>query len=94
MQQILVRIVETIYQVAAISVGLVNQVPLLDLDYNEDSQADVDLNIVMTSAGALLEIQGTAERHPFTRKQLNQLLDLAENGLVDLLKSQKEVLQK
>ncbi len=81
-------------QVAAISVGLVNQVPLLDLDYNEDSQADVDLNVVMTSAGALLEIQGTAERHSFTRKQLNQLLDLAEKGLVDLLKFQKDVLQK
>ena len=83
-----------IEQVAAVSVGLVKGSPLLDLDYSEDSQADVDLNVVMTAAGSLLEIQGTAEREPFDRRQLNQLLDLAEHGLLDLQKSQNEALKK
>ncbi len=83
-----------IEQVAAVSVGLVKGFPLLDLDYSEDSQADVDLNVVMTATGSLLEIQGTAEREPFDRGQLNQLLDLAENGLSALQKSQREALKK
>ncbi len=70
-----------ISQVAAVSVGLVHGVPLLDLDYSEDSVADVDLNVVMASDDRLLELQGTAERAPFSRNQLNILLDIAESGL-------------
>ncbi len=81
-----------INQVAAVSVGLVNGQPLLDLDYKEDSQADVDLNVVMNSEKDLLEIQGTAEKEPFNRKQLTQLLDLAEKGLNDLQKSQRQMI--
>ena len=79
-------------QVAAVSVGLVGGTPHLDLDYSEDSRADVDLNVVMASDGQLLEIQGTAEGAPFSRAQLNQLLDLAEPGLNDLMSAQAEAL--
>ena len=77
-------------QVAAVSVGLVEGTALLDLDYSEDSRAEVDLNVVMTSDGRLLEIQGTAERAPFSRGQLNQLLDLAEPGLQRLFSAQTQ----
>ena len=76
-------------QVAAVSVGLVEGRALLDLDYSEDSRAEVDLNVVMDEAGQLLEIQGTAEGAPFSRTQLNALLDLAEPGLRALLDSQR-----
>ena len=79
-------------QVAAISVGLLNGLPLLDLDYSEDSIADVDLNVVMNSENSLLEIQGTAEKSSFTRSQLNVLIDLAELGIQQLHASQKAVL--
>ena len=79
-------------QVAAVSVGLVDGTPHLDLDYSEDSRAEVDLNVVMASDGQLLEIQGTAEGAPFSREQLNQLLDLAEPGLNDLMSAQAEAL--
>ncbi len=68
-------------QVAAVSVGLVKEKLLLDLDYSEDSNADVDLNVVMTSDGCFLEVQGTSEGTPMTRQDLNQSLDLAEAGL-------------
>tara|TARA_B100000700_G_scaffold310360_1_gene390832 strand:- start:137 stop:871 length:735 start_codon:yes stop_codon:yes gene_type:complete len=71
-------------QVAAISVGLINGLPLLDLDYSEDSIADVDLNVVMDANGNFLEIQGSAERLAFSRKQLNNLLDLAQQGITGL----------
>ncbi len=71
-------------QVAAVSVGLVEGQPLLDLDYSEDSRADVDLNVVMDDAGRFLELQGNAERAPFSRHNLNTLLDLAEPGLQGL----------
>jgi ribonuclease PH len=67
--------------VAAVSVGLVGGEPLLDLDYSEDSQADVDLNVVMTGDGRLVEVQATAERQAFTREQLDELLDLAAQGI-------------
>jgi len=79
-------------QVAAVSVGLVQGVPLLDLDYSEDSQADVDLNVVMDNNSNLLEIQGTAEGAAFSRSQLNGLLDLAEPGLHQLMNAQRQAL--
>ena len=66
---------------------------MLDLDYSEDSRAEVDLNLVQASDGRLLEIQGTAEGAPFSRGQLNDLLDLAEPGLSALMQSQQEALQ-
>ena len=79
-------------QVAAVSVGLVDGQALLDLDYREDSRAAVDLNVVMDDQRALLEIQGTAEGAPFSRRQLDQLLDLAEPGLMALQHSQRQAL--
>ena len=80
-------------QVAAVSVGLVNGLPLLDLDYSEDSSADVDLNVVMALDGSFLELQGTAERASFNRKQLDQLLDLAEKGITQLHVAQSSCLK-
>ena len=80
-------------QVAAVSVGLVDGSPFLDLDYSEDSKADVDLNVVMDSEGKLLEIQGTAERKPFTKSQLFELLELADYGIKGLFKAQNAVLE-
>ena len=81
-------------QVAAVSVGLVDGQALLDLDYSEDSRAEVDLNVVQAGDGRLLEIQGTAEGAPFSRSQLNGLLDLAEPGLTSLMKAQWDALNK
>jgi ribonuclease PH len=81
-------------QVAAVSVGLVDGSGLLDLDYSEDSRAAVDLNVVMNSQGQLLEVQGTAEGAPFSRQQLNGLLDLAEGGLLQLRHSQQQALEQ
>jgi ribonuclease PH len=81
-------------QVAAVSVGLVDGRALLDLNYSEDSRADVDLNVVMNDAGELLELQGTAEGAPFSRQQLHQLLDLADHGLMQLRQSQREALEQ
>jgi len=78
--------------VAAISVGVVGGVPLLDLDYVEDAGADVDMNVVMTGAGGLVEVQGTAERSPFDRAALDRLLDLAGAGITQLLEHQRAVL--
>jgi len=66
--------------VAAVSVGVVDGGPLLDLDYSEDSNADTDMNVVMTGDGRLIEVQATAEKDPFTRELLGELLDLAERG--------------
>jgi ribonuclease PH len=68
-------------QVAAVSVGIVNGVPVLDLDYAEDSQAETDMNVVMNSGGAFVEVQGTAEGHAFRREELDELLDLAAAGI-------------
>lgn len=79
------------HQIAAISVGIVNGVPLLDLDYGEDVAAEVDLNVVMTAAGDLVEIQGTAEKAPFPRAQLDVLLDLAAGGIKKLAELQTAV---
>jgi ribonuclease PH len=81
-------------QVAAVSVGLVDGQALLDLDYSEDSRAEVDLNVVTDGNTNLLEIQGTAEGAPFSRAQLGQLLDLAELGLERLQQSQRQALEE
>jgi len=70
--------------VAAVSVGVVDGVPLLDLDYSEDSNADTDMNVVMTGDGRLVEVQATAEREPFTRERLDELLALAEAGIAEI----------
>lgn len=80
-------------QVSAVSVGLVDGRALLDLDYAEDSRADVDLNVVMDQEGRLLEIQGTAEGAPFARARLDALLDLAEPGLRALQEAQRQALR-
>lgn len=74
--------------VAAVSVGIVGGVPMVDLDYPEDLQADVDMNVVMTASGRLLEVQGTAEKAAFTRAQLNEMLDLAQAAMVDIFEEQ------
>ena len=77
---------------AAVSVGVVDAIALLDLDYSEDVRAEVDMNVVMTSAGRYVEVQGTAEGLPFTRAELDDLLALAEHGIATLLDLQAEVL--
>ena len=78
--------------VAAVSVGIFEGSPVLDLDYPEDSGCDTDMNVVMTGSGGIVEIQGTAEGEPFTRAQMGQLVDLAEVGIRDLVARQKEAL--
>jgi len=75
-------------QVAAVSVGIYQGQPVLDLDYVEDSQCDTDMNVVMTDAGGLIEVQGTAEGHAFSRAELNALLDLAGSGIAQLCAAQ------
>ena len=80
------------HQVAAVSVGMVNGVPLLDLAYDEDSAADADINVVMTGTGEFIEVQGTGENAPFDRKQLSNLLDLAEHGCNQLLAIQSDLI--
>src|SRR6267378_5108038 len=76
--------------VAAVSVGVVDGVPLLDLDYSEDSNADTDMNVVMTGDGRLIEVQATAEKDPFTRETLDDLLALAERGIAQIGEVQAE----
>ena len=78
-------------QVAAVSMGVVNGLELLDLDYSEDSNAEVDMNLVATDAGEIIELQGTGERTPFDRTRLNRLLDLGELGISKLIALQNEV---
>jgi ribonuclease PH len=79
-------------QVAAVSVGIVGGVPVLDLDYAEDSQAETDMNVVMNNGGAFIEIQGTAEGHAFRRHELDALLNLAAAGIGELLTLQAQAL--
>jgi len=79
-------------QVAAISVGIVDGVPVLDLDYAEDSEAETDMNVVMNNGGAFIEIQGTAEGHAFRRHELDALLNLAAQGIGELLALQAQAL--
>jgi ribonuclease PH len=70
--------------VAAVSVGIIGGIPLLDLNYAEDSTAQVDMNVVMTGRGRLVEVQGTAEQGSFERSELDQMIDLAANGISEL----------
>jgi ribonuclease PH len=79
--------------VAAVSVGIVGNTPVLDLDYAEDSACDTDMNVVMNDGGGLIEIQGTAEGHAFRRDELAAMLDLAERGIADLLAAQRAALR-
>jgi ribonuclease PH len=79
-------------RVAAVSVGVVDSVCMLDLDYSEDSSAEVDMNVVMTGSGRFIEVQGTAEGMPFSRSELDELLALAGSGITQLVKAQDEVL--
>lgn len=80
-------------QVGAVSVGFVEGTPVLDLHYGQDSNAEVDLNVVMTGSGKFVEVQGTAEREAFTRKQLDQMLALAEDGIRQVMKAQTTALK-
>ena len=80
--------------VAATSVGLIEQEARLDLDYSEDSAAEVDMNVVMTASGRFVEVQATAEGRPFGREQMDQLISLAEGGIRRLIEIQQEVIRK
>jgi ribonuclease PH len=77
---------------AAVSVGVVDSVCMLDLDYSEDSRAEVDMNVVMTSSGRFVEVQGTAEKMAFSRNELDEMLGLAEKGILSLLDAQRSVI--
>jgi ribonuclease PH len=79
-------------QVAAVSVGIYNGRPVLDLDYAEDSEAETDMNVVMNEAGGFIEVQGTAEGHAFRRAEMDQMLDLAQAGIRQLMALQREAL--
>jgi ribonuclease PH len=78
--------------VAAVSVGVFQGVPVLDLDYLEDSACDTDMNVVMTGSGGMVELQGTAEGAPFTRDEMNAMMDLADKGIRELIAAQKAAL--
>ena len=78
--------------VAATSAGVIEDIPLLDLNYEEDAGAEVDFNVVMTEEGELVEVQGTGESHPFTRQAMDELLSLAEGGIRSLFEVQKAAL--
>jgi len=79
--------------VAAVSVGIIDSKPMLDLDYDEDSSAEVDMNIIMTGSGRFIEVQGTAEREPFSTEDMNKLIALAKQGIGELVKAQKKALK-
>jgi len=81
-------------QCAAVSVGVIDGVPCLDLDYSEDARAEVDMNVVMTGAGRFVEVQGTAEGLPFTRSELDELVALAQGGIEELFALQRELLSE
>jgi ribonuclease PH len=78
--------------VAAISTGIYKGIPVLDLDYLEDSACDTDMNVVMTGNSGLVEVQGTAEGVSFSRQELNHMLDMAQSGIEELINIQKKVL--
>jgi ribonuclease PH len=80
--------------IAAVSVGTVNDKLVLDLNYEQDSSAEVDMNIAMTGAGLLVEVQGTAEGEPFSKNRLTEMIKLAEKGIKELIKKQKEALSE
>jgi len=79
--------------VASVSVGIYKGTPILDLDYAEDSNAETDMNVVMTDGGLFIEVQGTAEGHPFSDEEMRQMLALARKGITDLCARQKAVLE-
>ena len=79
------------HQIAAISVGIVDGVPLLDLPYVEDVAAEVDMNVVMTADGLLVEVQGTGEKAPFSRAQFDQLLSLTQQGIEEIMAVQEQI---
>jgi ribonuclease PH len=81
-------------QVAAVSVGIYNGLPVLDLDYAEDSSCDTDMNVVMNDGGGFIELQGTAEGHAFRKDELDRLLQLADAGVAQLLAKQREALAR
>jgi len=81
-------------QVASVSVGIHQGVPIVDLDYAEDSSAETDMNVVMNDGGAFIEVQGTAEGHAFRREELDAMLALADQGIRQLLEKQREALEK
>ena len=78
--------------IAAVSVGIIGGKPALDLNYEEDSKAEVDMNVAMTGSGLLVEVQGTAEGKPFSKRSLSALLKLSEKGITELIEKQKEIL--
>ena len=80
-------------QLASVSVGIYKGIPVLDLDYDEDSNAETDMNVVMNDASAFIEVQGTAEGHAFRQEELNAMLELAKSGIADLLSKQSEAIE-
>lgn len=80
--------------VASVSVGIYKGTPVLDLDYAEDSNAETDMNVVMDQNGKFIEVQGTAEGHPFSTNELNAMLELAKNGIASLIEKQQQVLSE
>jgi ribonuclease PH len=88
----LIKELPPITPVAAISAGILNGVPILDLNYEEDSNAEVDANLVMTAKGEIIEFQATSEKAPLSRGQMDELLDLAEKGIRELLEFQQQIL--
>lgn len=83
-----------IAEVTAISVGIVDGTPLLDLKYDEDSRAEVDMNVVCTGDGRFIEVQGTAEGSPFTREQMDELLELGRRGIEQLVRAQRQAIEQ
>ena len=81
------------HQIASVSVGIFNGTPVLDLDYAEDSNAETDMNVVMNSDNGFIEVQGTAEGHPYSKDELNSMLALAEKGIIELFASQKAAIE-
>jgi ribonuclease PH len=81
------------HMIAAVSVGVYNGNPVLDLDYAEDSNAETDMNVIMDEKGGFVEVQGTAEGEPYSRDELNAMLDLADKGIKELIKLQKQALE-
>ncbi|HEX9803801.1 MAG TPA: ribonuclease PH [Gammaproteobacteria bacterium] len=81
-------------QIASVSVGIYQGTPVLDLDYAEDSSAETDMNVVMNDGGAFIEVQGTAEGHAFRREEMDAMLNLAAQGIADLIQHQREALQE
>ena len=79
--------------IAAVSAGIVDTIPMLDLDYSEDSRAEVDLNLVMTGSGNIVEIQGTGEERPYSMDELHQMVSLASSGISNLIELQKKALE-